>query len=119
MLELKIYKDEYLAEVQEVRKVDGMRIPYRTADAVTDMLAELDFANVDGYKVLELLLKNKRHITTVVRATFGLTEDELARVDIMDMYSLAKEAVQYVMGQMAELGGESDPNAKTLATATR
>ena len=118
MLELKIYKDEYLAEVQEIRKVEGMRIPYRTADAVTDMLAELDFENIDEYKVVNLVLKNKHHITTVVRATFGLSEDELARVDIMEMYDLAKQAVQYVMGQLATLGGESDPNAQVQAQTT-
>lgn len=119
MLELKIYKDEYLSEVQEIRKVDGMRIPYRTADAVTDMLAELDFENVDGYKVINMVLKNKHHITTVVRATFGLSEDELARVNIMDMYALVKEIVKYVMDQMAALNGDADPNGQTLATATR
>lgn len=119
MLELKIYKDEYLTEVQEIRKVEGTKIPYRTADAVTDMLAELDFENVNEYKVVNLVLKNKHHITTVVRATFGLSEDELARVDIMEMYGLAKQIVQYVMGQMATLGGDSDPNGQTLATAAR
>lgn len=119
MLELKIYKDEYLTEVQETRKVDGLRIPYRTADAVLDMLAEMDFEHVNEYKVINLVLKNKHHITTVVRATFGLTEDELARVNIMDMYGIAKDIVHYVMGQMEALGGESDPNGQTLATAAR
>lgn len=119
MLELKIYTDEFLTEVQEIRKVDGLRVPYRTADAVMDMLAELDFQNIDEYKVINLVLKNKQHITTVVRATFGLTEDELTRVDIMEMYGLAKEAVRYVMGQIATMGGDTDPNGQTLATAAR
>lgn len=119
MLELKIYKDEYLSEVQETRKVEGLKIPYRTADAVVDLLAEMDFEHINEYKVVELVLKNKRHITTVVRATFGLSEDELGRVNIMDMYDLAKDIVRHVMGQIEALGGESDPNGQKLATATR
>lgn len=119
MLELRIYKDEYLTQVQEVRKVEAMKIPYRTADAVLDMLADIDFSNVDEYKVINLVLKNKQHITTVVRATFGLSEDELGRINIMDLYGLAKEIVQYVLGQMATLGGgDPDPNGQTLAQAT-
>jgi hypothetical protein len=119
MLELKIYKDEFLTEVQETRKVEGMKIPYRTADAVTDMLADLDLDKMSEMAVFGMVLKNKHHITTVVRATFGLSDDELARVDIMEMYGLAKQIVQYVMGQMATLGGDSDPNGQTLATAAR
>ena len=119
MLRLTIYKDEYMTEVQEIRQVEAMKIPYRTADAVLDLLADIDFSNVDEYKVINLVLKNKKHITTVVRATFGLSEDELGRINIMDLYGLAKEIVQYVLGQMATLGGgESDPNGQTLAQAT-
>lgn len=119
MLQLKIYTDEYLTEVQEVRKVEAMKIPYRTADAVLDMLADIDFSKVDEYKVISLVLKNKQHITTVVRATFGLSEDDLGRINIMDLGDLAKQIVQHVLGQMATLGGgESDPNGQTLARAT-
>ena len=119
MLKLKIYKDEFLTDVQEIRTVEAMKIPYRTADAVLDMLADIDFKNVDEYKVISLVLKNKQHVTTVVRATFGLSEEELGRINILDLRALAKEIAQYVLAQMAELGGgETDPNAQTPAQAT-
>lgn len=116
MLELKIYKDEYLKEVQEVRKVDGLKVPYRTADAVLDMLGEMDFEHVNEYKVINLVLKNKHHVTTIVRATYGLDEDELARVNIVEMYSTVKAIVAYVLEQLAAMGidltgGESNPNS--------
>ena len=119
MLKLNIYKDEFLSEVQETRTAEGMKIPYRTADNVLDMLQGIDFQNVDEYKVINLVLQNKQHVTTVVRATFGLSEDELGRVNIVELYDLAKEIVQYVLGQMATLGdGETDPNGQEPAQAT-
>ena len=119
MLKLNIYADEYLTTVQETRTVQAMKIPYRTADAVLDMLADMDFANVDEYKIINVVLKNKHHVTTIVRATFGLSEDELGRINIMELYDLAKEIVQYVLGQMATLDGDSDPNGQQPVEAAR
>ena len=111
-MKLKIYTDESLIEVREEREVPRMKVPYRTADAVLDLLADLDFENMDEYKILSMVLKNKQHLTTVVRATFGLTEDDLACIDLLDLTDLAKEIVRFVLDKVAELGvGESDPNA--------
>lgn len=116
-MKLKIYTDESLAQVREEREVPRMKVPYRTADAVLDMLSDLDFENLDEYKVLKLVLKNKKHLTTVVRATFGLSEDDLECIDILELGDLAREIIRYVVEKMAELGvGESDPNAQAPAT---
>ena len=118
-MKLKIYTDEYLGTVQEERVVEDLKIPYRTADAVLDALSDIDLAKVDEYKILSVVLKNKHHITTVVRATFGLTEEELGRVNILELGALAKEIVRYVMGQVAQLSqGDTDPNTQAQAQAT-
>lgn len=112
-MKLKIYTDESLTEVREEREVPRMKIPYRTADAVLDMLADLDLENMNNTAVLGMVLKNKHHLTAVVRATFGLTEDDLALVDIMELGDLAKEIIRFVLEKMAELGvGDSNPNAQ-------
>lgn len=117
-MKLTIHTDASLSEVREVREVPRMKIPYRTADAVLDMLADLDLENVSEYQVLNLVLKNKNHLTTVVRATFALSEEDLACIDLMELGDLAEEIIGYVMGKIAELGvGESDPNAQELAQA--
>jgi len=116
-MKLKIYTDESLTQVREEREVPRMKVPYRTADAVLDMLSDLDFENLDEYKVLKMVLKNKKHLTTVVRATFGLSEDELACIDLLELGDLAREIIRFVVEKMAELGvGESDPNAQEPAT---
>lgn len=116
-MKLKIYTDESLTQVREEREVPRMKIPYRTADAVLDMLGDLDFENLDEYKVLNLVLKNKNHLTTIVRATFALSEDDLACIDLLELSDLAREIIRFVVEKMAELGlGESDPNAQAPAT---
>lgn len=116
-MKLKIYTDESLSQVREEREVPRMKIPYRTADAVLDMLSDLDLENLDEYKVLNMVLKNKNHLTTIVRATFGLSEDDLACIDLLELSDLAKEIMRFVVEKMAELGvGGTDPNAQTPAT---
>lgn len=118
-MKLKIYTDETLIEVREEREVPRMKIPYRTADAVLDMLADLDMEAMNEYAVLGMILQNKKHLTAVVRATFGLTEEELGCIDIMELGDLAQEIIQYVVGKLAELGvGAPDPNAQAQAQTT-
>lgn len=119
-MKLKIYTDESLTQVREEREVPRMKIPYRTADAVLDMLADLDLENMNEYAVLGMVLKNKQHLTAVVRATFGLAEEDLAYIDIVDLGDLAREIIQYVVKKLAELGvGEAGPNAQRLAQETK
>ena len=113
-MKLTIFTDESLTTVREEREVPRMKVPYRTADAVLDMLADIDFHNVDEYKIISLVLKNKKHLTTVVCATFGLSEEDLACIDIMELGDLAKEIVRYVVEKIAEFSGtleDNDPNA--------
>ena len=112
-MKLKIYTDESLTEVREVREVPRMKVPYRTADAVLDMLSDLDMENMNNYAVLGMVLKNKHHLTTIVRATFGLKEEDLACVDLLELGDLAQDIIRFVLEKMAELGvGEADPNAQ-------
>lgn len=121
-MKLTIYTDESMTEVREVREVPRMKIPYRTATAVMNMLGDLDLENMNEMAILGMVLKNEYHLTRVVRATFGLDESDLDFVDVVEMGDLAKDIVAYVVQKMADLGidlgGDSDPNAQELATAT-
>ena len=123
-MKLTIYTDESMAEVREVREVPRMKIPYRTSEAVTDMLADLDLEKMNNTALLGMLIKNRHHITAVVRATFGLTEGDLNCVDTMELLDVGKEIVKWVLDEIAKLGGNKnaeggDPNGQALATATR
>ncbi len=120
-MKLTIYTDGSMTQAREVREVPRMKIPYRTATAVLNMLAGLDLENMNEMAILGMVLNNEKHITAVVRATFGLAEEDLEYIDVVEMGDLAKEIVAYVVQKMADLGvslGDNDPNAKTLAQAT-
>ena len=119
-MKLKIYTDNTLSEVKEVRDVPRIKVPYRTAEAVMDMLDELgDLKNINGFNALTVALKNRRHLTVVVRATFGLTDEELECVDMMELGDVANEITGYVMSKIESLNtGESNPNAQEPMTET-
>lgn len=121
-MKLTIYTDESMTEVREVREVPRMKIPYRTATAVLNMLGDLDLEKMNETAILGMVLKNERHLTAVVRATFGLAEEDLERVDVVELGDLAREIVAYVVQKMADLGvdlgGDSGPNPQAQAQTT-
>lgn len=123
-MKLTIYTDESMAEVREVRERPRMKIPYRTSEAVVDMLADLDLEKMSNTALLGMVIKNRQHVTAVVRATFGLTDGDLNCVDTVELLDVGKEIVKWVLDEIAKLGDGKktegdDPNGQTLATATR
>lgn len=115
-MKLTIYTDESFSTVREVREVPRMKVPYRTAEAVLALFVDMDLEHMDQSKVLAVVLKNTQLITSVVRATFGLPEEDLPFIDLMELGDLAREIITYVMGKIAELGiGDDDPNVQAQA----
>jgi hypothetical protein len=124
MLKLNIFADASMIDVREVREVPRMKIPYRTSEAVVDMLADTDLENMNNTALLGMIIKNRKHLTAVVQATFGLTDDDLDHIDTMELLDLGKEIVKWVLDEIAKLGADKkteggDPNGQTLATAAR
>lgn len=116
-MKLNIYTDETLTEVREVREVARLKIPYRVGQYAINMIQNLDVT--DDEKILRTVLGSEEQITAVVRATFGLTEDDLACIDVMELPETAKEIIAFVVNKLADLGvslGEDSPNAKAPAT---
>lgn len=110
-MKLTIYKDELFSEVREVREVPRMKIPYRTAEVVAELLADIDLS--DEMEIVRTVLRNVKQITAVVQATFSVPDEDLTHIDVMELGELAKDIIQYVVGKMAELGVEGgDPNTK-------
>lgn len=116
-MKLKIYTDDTFTEVREEREVERMKIPYRVSQHVVNILSSVDLDN--DKEVLSKVLESEAQITAVVRATFGLTDEDLDGVDTMDLADLAKEIIGFVANKMAELGVSVEgfgPNSQTPAT---
>lgn len=111
-MKLTIYKDKLFREAREVREVPEIAVPYRTAEAVAELLSELDLDNIDDKQALRLVLKNFKHVTAVVQATFGVADEELPFIKTNELLALGKQLVGYVLNNLMDLGSEGDsPNA--------
>lgn len=115
-MRLNIYTNEQFTDIRETRERDKIKIPFRVAQYVLNTLAAMDFKDDD--EVLHAVLTSEEQLTAVVRATFGLAEDDLDFIDAMELYEVGQQIVAYVIEKMAALGisfEDMSPNAKTPA----
>lgn len=105
-MKLTIYTDDTYTTEREVRERDKMKIPYRVGQYVIKALAGLDLT--DDKAVLGKILESEEQITAVVRATFGLTDEDLDHVDLLELSELAGEIVNFVLSKINELGAGGD-----------
>lgn len=113
-MQLTIYTDDTYTDVREVRERDKMKIPYRVGQYVIKAVAGLDLS--DDKAVLAKLLESEEQITAVVRATFGLTDEDLDHVDLLELSELAGQIVDFVLSKISDLGaGDTVPPATAQA----
>lgn len=111
-MKLTIYTDETFCEVREVRERDRMKIPYRVGQHVVNLISAMDLN--DEQQIIRSVLDSEDQITAVVRATFGLSDEDLDHVDAMELADLGREIIAFVVQKMADMGVAlegSDPNA--------
>ena len=102
MLKLNIYTDDTYTEVREVKTAQRIKIPMRVGQYVMNLLPTLDLS--DGWGIIQHVLASEDQITKIVRATFGLTEDDLETVDMMELGDVGKEIVGYVVEKLEGMG---------------
>lgn len=111
-LKLNVYKDDNFTEVKKTYEKDSLRIPYKVAMHVAKMLDQVsDFT--DEKQVLKIIASSGEYLTKIIKATFGVSESELEYVDILEMYDVAMEIYQYVLGKFKSLTGGQGPNMET------
>ena len=115
-MELKIYTDDTFTEVREIKKCDKIKIPYRVAQHVVKLITGMDLKDND--KILHAILDSEEQVTAVVRATFGLRDEDLEFVDFMALGEVAKEIISYVVQKMADMGIRIAGPAENFLTAT-
>lgn len=107
-MKLTIYTDDTYTDVREVRERDKMKIPYRVGQNVIKAISGLDLS--DDKAVLGKILESEEQITAVVRATFGLTDEDLDHVDLLELSELAGQIVDFVLSKINALGaGDNVP----------
>ena len=109
-LTLKIYTDETLTEVERVVNVDKLKIPYRAAMLIIGSLKNIDIKN--NYDLFGALINCIDEIDPIIKATFGISDNELERVDVTELGAVGMELYKWAIGKVQNLqGGGIQKNA--------
>ena len=108
-LKLNVYKDDTLTELDREVTADKLKIPYRVAMYVIQSLDDIDLDNETD--VLKLLTSNVDKVDKIIKATFGLNDDELECIDAAELVATAKELYQWAIGKVNGIKGGNSKNA--------
>lgn len=108
-LKLTVYKDETFAEVERIIEVEKPIIPYRVAMTIGASLDGIDkITNDDLYK---FVIKNLDKLDRIMKATFGVTDSELDRVDVLELGRLGVELYKWAVEKFNSIKGGQGKNA--------
>lgn len=108
-LKLNIYKDEFFKEVERTETADQLCIPYRVVIYLAQSLDGIDLKNEND--LFNFAIKNVDKIDKIVKATFGVSDDELERVNIMELGKVAVELYKWFTEKVNSLNGKNAKNA--------
>lgn len=112
-MRITIYQDDTYTEIRETRECERIKIPYRVGQYVVNIMSKIDYT--DEKKIIGAVLDSEEQITKIVKATFGLTDDDLETVDMMELGDVTKDIINFVLAKIAEMGIDVDPNSLTRA----
>lgn len=107
-LKLNIYTDETLTELKRVVEADRLRIPYRVAIYIGQTLETLDFKNNES--VLKLITSNLDKLDKIIKATFGVSEQELECIDTLELGNVGVELFNWAMEKFNSVKGNDQKN---------
>lgn len=110
---LNIYTDESLTEVERVAEADRLKIPYRVATYIGQSLDKLDVKNDSD--LLNFVGGNVENLDKIIKATFGITDTDLERVDAAELGAVAMEIYKWGMDKLNSLKGKNSKNVTTTA----
>ncbi len=114
-MRITIYQDDTYTEIRETREADRLKVPFRVGQYVVNTMSKLDYK--DEQKIIGAVLDSEEQITKIVKATFGLTDEDLETVDMIELGDVAKEIINFVLAKIAEMGVNIDPNSILRAAA--
>lgn len=100
-LKLTVYTDESLEEVKDVRHADTVKIPYRVATAVISSLDKVELN--DEESIIQYVACNVDKMDRIVKATFRVTEEELACIDVAELIGSVKEIYRWAVDKVKSI----------------
>ena len=114
-LKLNIYTDETLTHIARVAEADELKIPYRAA---MQIIQSLDGVNIDNNeKIIGILTKNITQVDKIIKATFKISDSELALINSSELIGVCKQLYSWAIGKVNNLKGEN--NSKNYPTPAK
>ena len=110
-LTLNVYTDETLKDVKRTAEADRLKIPYRVSIYLIQCLDEVNFD--DEMELLKFVTGNVDKIDKIVKATFGISENELDCVDGGELMTMLKELYDWLMEKVKGFNGNELKNSQT------
>lgn len=115
-LVLNIYTDENLTDIEKTVEADRLKIPYKAAMYIIQSLDGLDLNDTKKIDdILNFVIGSVDKLDKIIKATFGLTDDELERVDAGELGAVATELYRWAVEKLKGLRGGNSKNV--VATA--
>ena len=108
-LSLKIYTDETLTTVEKVASVDQLKIPYRAAMLIIGSMKNANLNNQDD--LFTVFLDCVDELEPIIKATFGITDDELNRINVTELGAVAMELYKWGIDKVKNMKGSNQKNA--------
>lgn len=109
-LVLNIYTDDTLTEVKRTVEADRLKIPYRVAITVAQLLEDIDINNIDDSQVISFVTGNLEKVDKIIKATFGVSDTELECVDVAELGAVAMELYKWGLEKINSFKGGNEKN---------
>ena len=100
-LRLKIYTDDTLRVVKREEVADRVKIPYRVSVYIGQSLDSLDIDNQND--LIQFVSKNLDKLDKIIKATFGVTDEELECIDTADLIGVGTELYKWGIDKIKSL----------------
>lgn len=108
-LVLNIYKDDELKEIARVVEADKLKIPYRVAIYLISSLENIDIDSQSD--LLHFVGGNVDKLDKIIKATFGVSENELECIDTAELGAVAMELYKWGLDKIKSVKGNNPKNA--------
>ena len=113
-LKLTVYTDEDLTEVNRVVEADRLKIPYRVTGYLMQSMENLSFDDKEG--IYNFICGNTELLDKIIKATFGVSNNELACIDTMELADVAMEIYAWGVDKIKNLKqGNNQKNVEVTA----
>ena len=112
-LVLDIYEDDTLTNVKRTVEADRVKIPYRVAIYLISSLESVNIKN--DTDLINVLGGSVEKLDKIIKATFGVSENELECIDAGQLGGVAMELYKWAMDKIKEIRGNGSKNEEAAA----